>query len=212
MMSIDGTHLMPGPLYHNGPFVWSTTALLAGNHVVLGGRFDAEKTLAADRPVAARLDVHRADDDGAHLEAARRTCATVTTCRRCKVVWHLAAPCPPWLKEEWIEWLGADAIWELYAGTEAQVGDHHHRRRVARAPRLGRPPDLGRDEGRRRRRRRLPPGEVGEIFMRPADAASRRTATSAPRRARSPAAGSRSATWAAWTPTATSTSATARPT
>ena len=70
MMSIDGTHLMPGPLYHNGPFVWSTTALLAGNHVVLGGRFDAEKTLAAHRPVAARHDVRRADDDGAHLEAA----------------------------------------------------------------------------------------------------------------------------------------------
>ena len=37
MMQLDGTHLMPGPLYHNGPFVWSITALLAGNHVVLGG-------------------------------------------------------------------------------------------------------------------------------------------------------------------------------
>ena len=46
-----------------------------------------------------------------------------------KVVWHLAAPCPPWLKEAWIEWLGADAIWELYAGTEAQSVDDHHRRR-----------------------------------------------------------------------------------
>src|SRR5207237_10244659 len=38
-----------------------------------------------------------------------------------KVIWHLAAPCPPWLKEEWINWFGADAIWELYAGTEAQA-------------------------------------------------------------------------------------------
>ena len=63
---------MPGPLYHNGPFMWTTTALLAGNHVVLGGRFDAERTLAADRPVPPRLDVRRADDDGAHLEAAAR--------------------------------------------------------------------------------------------------------------------------------------------
>ena len=33
---------------------------------------------------------------------------------------HLAAPCPAWLKHEWINWLGADTIWELYAGTEAQ--------------------------------------------------------------------------------------------
>jgi bile acid-coenzyme A ligase len=38
-----------------------------------------------------------------------------------RVVWHLAEPCPPWLKEAWIEWLGADRIFELYAGTEAQA-------------------------------------------------------------------------------------------
>jgi bile acid-coenzyme A ligase len=37
------------------------------------------------------------------------------------VVWHLAEPCPPWLKEAWIEWLGPERIFELYAGTEAQV-------------------------------------------------------------------------------------------
>ena len=38
---------MPGPLYHNGPGVWSCQALLDGNHVVLLPRFDAEATLAA---------------------------------------------------------------------------------------------------------------------------------------------------------------------
>ena len=59
-----------------------------------------------------------------------------------KVVWHLGAPCPPWLKETWIDWLGPDAIWELYAGTEAQASTHHQRRRLARAPRLGRPSAL----------------------------------------------------------------------
>ncbi len=35
-----------------------------------------------------------------------------------KTVWHLAAPCPAWLKEEWIRWLGSEVIWELYGGTE----------------------------------------------------------------------------------------------
>ena len=24
--------------------------------------------------------------------------------------WHLAAPCPPWLKRAWIDWLGAERI------------------------------------------------------------------------------------------------------
>ena len=71
-MKLDGTHLMPGPLYHNGPFIWTMTALLAGNHVVLGGKFDAERTLQLIDELPPRLAVPRADDDGAHLEAAAR--------------------------------------------------------------------------------------------------------------------------------------------
>ena len=71
-MKINGTHLMPGPLYHNGPFIWTMTALLAGNHVVLGGKFDAERTLQLIDRVPPRLAVPRADDDGAHLEAPAR--------------------------------------------------------------------------------------------------------------------------------------------
>ncbi len=38
-----------------------------------------------------------------------------------QTVWHLAEPCPMWLKEAWIDWLGPDRIVELYAGTEAQA-------------------------------------------------------------------------------------------
>ena len=34
---------------------------------------------------------------------------------------HMAAPCPPYVKQAWIEWLGGDVIWELYAGTEGQA-------------------------------------------------------------------------------------------
>ena len=37
-----------------------------------------------------------------------------------QIVFHMAAPMPPWLKEKWIEWLGPERIWELYGGTEAQ--------------------------------------------------------------------------------------------
>ena len=62
---------MPGPLYHNGPIVWSCAALLAGSHVVVLPRFDAEATLAA-------IERHRADvvylvpdHDAAHLAPAR---------------------------------------------------------------------------------------------------------------------------------------------
>lgn len=47
LLGTDGCLVMPGPLYHNGPGVWSCQALLHGNHVVLLPRFEAEATLAA---------------------------------------------------------------------------------------------------------------------------------------------------------------------
>ena len=54
LFSRDGCLVMPGPLYHNGPIVWTCFALLHGSHVVLLPRFDAEATLAA-------MAQHRAD-------------------------------------------------------------------------------------------------------------------------------------------------------
>jgi len=83
-----------------------------------------------------------------------------------RVVFHMAAPCPPWLKQAWIDWLGGDAILELYGGTEAQAitvitGSEwlEHRGSVGR-PVMGEMRVLGADG------RELGPGEVGEIWMR----------------------------------------------
>lgn len=168
MMPLDGTLVMPGPLYHNGPFMWSVTALLAGNHVVLGGKFDAERTLQL-------IDRHRPES----LYVVPTMMARITKLpddvraqydvSSLKVVWHLGAPCPPWLKEAWIEWLGANVIWELYAGTEAQastiVGGAEwleHRGSVGR-------PLSGEMKVVRADGTDADPGEVGEIFMRPSD-------------------------------------------
>ena len=117
---VDGCMVVPAPLYHNGPIVWSCSAWLAGSHLVILPRFDAEATLQAiDRYGADtvylvptmmkriwRLPEHVRDSyDLSSLES----------------VWHLAEPCPQWLKQVWIDWLGADRIFELYAGTEAQA-------------------------------------------------------------------------------------------
>ena len=38
-----------------------------------------------------------------------------------RILWHMAAPCAGWLKEAWIDLVGADRVFELYAGTEAQA-------------------------------------------------------------------------------------------
>ena len=83
-----------------------------------------------------------------------------------QTVWHMAASCPPWLKEAWIEWIGGEKIFELYAGTEAQAvtiirGDEWLTRRgsVGRCL-VGEMKVLGQDG------QELPRGEVGEIYMR----------------------------------------------
>ncbi|HEY3831080.1 MAG TPA: AMP-binding protein [Acidimicrobiia bacterium] len=168
MIDPNGCMMVPGPMYHNGPFMWTMTALLAGASVVLGGRFDAETTLAL-------IDEHHADvlyvvptmmQRIWRLPEAVRNRYDVSSLR---VVWHLAAPCPAWLKEAWIDWLGPEKIVELYAGTEAQastviIGTQwlEHRGSVGR-PLSGQMKIVGPDG------EKLPAGEVGEIFMRPAD-------------------------------------------
>jgi len=97
------------------------------------------------------------------LPEAERTRFDVSSLR---VVFHMAAPCPPWLKEAWIGWLGGERILELYGGTEAQAitfitGTEwlEHRGSVGRVL-IGEMRVLDPDG------HELPPGQVGEIWMR----------------------------------------------
>ncbi|MEY4031719.1 MAG: hypothetical protein RL573_631 [Actinomycetota bacterium] len=120
LMDVGGCLVMPGPLYHNGPAVWSCQALLNGVRVALMPRFDPEGTLAEIQrhkgsvlymvPTMMKRIWRLPEDvrDSYDLSSLR-------------VVWHLAEPCPEWLKQCWIDWLGAERIFELYAGTEAQT-------------------------------------------------------------------------------------------
>jgi bile acid-coenzyme A ligase len=161
--------LMPGPLYHNGPLITTFAALEVGAPVVVMPKFDAEKTLRL-------IDQHKItwvymvptmmgriwrlpDEVKAQYD--------VTSL---KTLWHLAAPCPPWLKEAWIGWVGPDVVMELYGGTEgvaSTILDGNewllHRGSVGRvvggAEIAAFSPDL----------QRLPARETGEIYMRRAE-------------------------------------------
>ncbi len=116
----DGCMVIPAPLYHNGPIVWSCSAWLAGSHVVVLPRFDAEATLAA-------IDRYQADTVYLVPTMMKRISRLPDGVRNSydmsslRAVWHLAEPCPEWLKQVWIDWLGPERIFELYAGTEAQT-------------------------------------------------------------------------------------------
>lgn len=165
MMDPGGCLVMPGPLYHNGPAVWSWQALLNGLSVALMPRFDAEGTLA-------EIEQHRGSVLYMVPTMMKRIWRLPEDVRlrydlsSLRVVWHLAEPCPEWLKQCWIDWLGPERIMELYAGTEAQTATVitgaewlAHRGSVGRVqPGTVMITDEDGDE--------VPTGEMGEVWMR----------------------------------------------
>jgi bile acid-coenzyme A ligase len=161
----DDIVLMPGPLYHNGPFVTAFPALMIGAQVVVMPKFDAEETLRL-------IEKHRATWIYLVPTMMGRIWRLPEEVRRkydlssLETLWHLAAPCPAWLKEEWIKWLGPDVVWELYGGTEGVAatiisGEEWltHRGSVGQIA-LGGEIEAFSPDGKM-----LPRGETGEIFM-----------------------------------------------
>ncbi len=120
-MRVDDTLLNPGPLYHNGPFAFMHMGLFAGGHVVNMVRFDPLQTIeAVERHKVTWLYtvptmMHRIWQLP-EADKARVDLSSLHT------VLHVAAACPVWLKERWIEWLGPEVIFEVYGGTERQGG------------------------------------------------------------------------------------------
>jgi bile acid-coenzyme A ligase len=161
------TVIIPGPMHHSAPFGLAYQALCWGCHVVLTPRFDPAETLRlVERHRGAWLYqvptmMHRIW----RLGDAERSRYDVSSL---EIVCHIAAPCPAWLKEKWIEWLGPDRIWEVYSGTEAiaatVIGGREwltHKGSVGRlmtGSKIRILDEHGRD---------VAPGEVGEIFFLP---------------------------------------------
>ncbi len=161
----DGTTLLAGPYYHSAQWAWSFQPMLAGCCVVMTQRFDAERTLRL-------IDEHRVTN--VHLVPTQfirllRLDADVkrrfdgTSLVR---VWHGAAPCPPQVKREMIDWWGP-CIHEYYGSTEGSVVTG-----ISAQEWLHRPASVGRatfqtdvlilrDDGSE-----APPGEQGTIYMR----------------------------------------------
>lgn len=157
----------PGPLYHAAPFGMTCFAMGWGLHVILMPRFDAEEALrlierhkvrwlfqvpTMMHRIWALPDEVKAKYDISSLDA----------------VMHIAAPCPPWLKQAWIDWVGAETVWELYTGTEAMGGTG-----INGLQWLNKPGSVGRILPGYEMQVLRPDGspcdidEVGEIFFRP---------------------------------------------
>jgi bile acid-coenzyme A ligase len=155
--------LVAGPLYHNSPFSWSHWGLFEDHTLILMERFNAARVLdlierhrVAFAFLAPTMMKRISEEPG----VGARDFSSIET------IFHTAAPCPPWLKRAWIDLLGGARLHEGFGATEALGhttirGDEW----------LAHPGSVGRPEGCDLRildeaGGELPPGEVGEIFMR----------------------------------------------
>jgi bile acid-coenzyme A ligase len=160
------TTLVPVPLSHNTGCTTAVIALLGRHHLVLTSRFDAHDflrvindhrvTFVVTVPTIMQrvLPAYHADPDTYDLSSVRR-------------LWHVGAPCPPAVKQAWINLLGPEKVWELYGGTELQAltfisGDQWLTHRGSVGTVVSGEMKVLDDDGNP-----CPPGVVGEIYMRP---------------------------------------------
>ena len=111
-----GTHLVVGPLYHNGPLT-SVRLVLGGVPIVIHDRFDAERMLAAiehhEVETSIMVPTHfvralaLADDARARYDMSSL-----------KSVSHTGGACPVDVKRAMIDWWGP-VLTESYGGTES---------------------------------------------------------------------------------------------
>jgi bile acid-coenzyme A ligase len=156
--------LVPGPLYHNSPFGWSHMGLFDNHTLVLMERFDAAR-------VVDLIEGHRVNFIVLVPTMMRRIAQLPGIERRdlssIEGIMHTAAPCPPWVKHAWINLIGGEKVYEGFGAAEAVGATTIRGDEWLRHPgSVGRPANCdlrilnenGND---------LPPGDVGEIFMRP---------------------------------------------
>ena len=161
----DDVMLHPAGAYHNAAFAQTNWGLCWGAHVILMERFDPLEWLRI-------VDRHRVRWAYLVPTMMSRILALPGEVRKdfdissLEMVMHMAAPCPPWVKEAWIEWIGPEKIWEIYGGTEGygatMIGGVEwlgHRGSVGKAS----PGTEILDEDGAL----LPPGQVGMIYFHP---------------------------------------------
>lgn len=106
----------PGPFYHNAPFFFTQIALFHGCRILINERFRAPRSLELIEehgvsylnvvPTMMQRMAKDAGFDTTDLSSVRR-------------VLHMAAPCPAWAKQAFIDRFGGEAILELWSSTES---------------------------------------------------------------------------------------------
>jgi len=167
----NGVDLVSAPLSHNAPFHCVIQGVLSASHQVILTKFDAKSMLQL-------IEQHKCTFAYFVPTMMKRIWDLPRDVRlsfnvnSLEGIFHMAAPCPPWLKEAWCDWLGPEKIWELYGPTEAMAwtlirGDEWKSRPKIEGYNLVGRPDCGELQIRDlATRSELPPGTSGEVWMR----------------------------------------------
>jgi long-chain acyl-CoA synthetase len=157
--------VVTGPVYHSAPNFYALTAVQYGGYVILQPRFDAEELLALiqDQKIT---HLHMVPTMFVRLLKLPTDVKEKYDLSSLKHVVHAAAPCPPDVKRQMIEWFGP-VIMEYYGGTETGgTVFHNSGEALAKPGTVGKPLPgceikILNDDGEV-----LPAGEIGEVYMR----------------------------------------------
>jgi len=165
-------HLLVGPAYHAGPAAWAQMHIALGATVVIMPKWDAEGCLAL-------IERHRVTNT--HMVPANfiRILELPEEVRNrydlssLRLVVHAAAPCPMPVKRAFMDFVGADKVWEYYGASEGGGTVISPTEWLAHPGSVGRPfPGnefkIVDDEGNV-----APPGQVGTVYARTASSSFR---------------------------------------
>jgi long-chain acyl-CoA synthetase len=157
--------VITGPVYHSVPNFYGLRAVREGALVILQPRFDAEELLQLIEQYRI-THLHTVPTMFVRLlrlpEAVRRRYDLLSL----EWVAHGAAPCPTYVKRAMIDWWGP-IITEYYGGTESGFVTFHTTEEALRKPgTVGRPLTDATVRIYDETGRELPPGEIGEIYVR----------------------------------------------
>lgn len=162
-VTAESVYLSPAPTYHTAPAMWTMSAHAVGATTVMMEHFDAEAALECiDRyQVTHAQFVPTMFVRMLRLPDHVRNRFNLSSLQR---VIHAAAPCPPVIKHQMIEWWGP-IIDEYYGSSEgAGISFIRADEWLARPGSVGKPilgrPHILDDNGDE-----LPPGDVGDVYF-----------------------------------------------
>jgi long-chain acyl-CoA synthetase len=157
-------HLLTGPLYHAAPLAFSLgIPHMFGCGVVMMDGWDAEETLnlIAEHGVT---HTHMVPTMFHRMLSLPDTVRAKYDLSSLEFVVHGAAPCPPQVKRQFIEWVGP-IVHEYYAATEGMGASVDSETWLRKPGTVGKPATEGHikivdDEGNE-----LPPNKVGTVYL-----------------------------------------------